>query len=128
MRTSIGRVIVAPMPTAAPLIAAMTGLRSAANASDATPPRSRGTPPIDWLSGPSGRFSIRPLSNVPAPPLRSAPTQNAAPAPVTSTTRTASSASAAAQIRASSSAIVPVKALRRSGRSSVTVATPSATW
>jgi hypothetical protein len=42
MRMSIGSVSVAPMPTAGPLIAAITGFRSAANGSEATPPASRG--------------------------------------------------------------------------------------
>ncbi|WRL65068.1 hypothetical protein U6N30_05060 [Blastococcus brunescens] len=127
MRMSIGRVSVAPMPTAGPLIAAITGLRSAANGSDATPPASRGRPPMSWLSGPGGRTRVRRSPKVPGQPPRSAPAQNARPDPVTTTTRTASSASAAAATAASSSAMVEVKAFSRSGRCSHTVATPSAT-
>ena len=41
-RMSIGRVIVAPMPTAGPLMAAMTGLVSSKMRSVSSPPRSRG--------------------------------------------------------------------------------------
>ena len=127
MRMSMGRVRVAPMPTAGPLTAAITGLRSAANGSDATPPASRGTPPMSSLRGPGGRSRVRRSANVPGPPPRSAPAQKARPAPVTTTTRTASSASAAAATAASSAAMVRVKVFSRSGRCSVTVATPSAT-
>jgi hypothetical protein len=41
--TSIGSVIDAPAPTAAPLIAPITGLRESKMRSAITPPRSRGT-------------------------------------------------------------------------------------
>ena len=44
MRTSMGSVIVAPTPTAGPLIAAITGTVRAAKRSATTPPRSRPTP------------------------------------------------------------------------------------
>ena len=95
IRMSIGRVSVAPIPTAGPFTAAMTGLRSAANGRLATPPASRGNPPISWRSGPGGRTRSARSANVSGPPPRSAPAQNARPEPVTTTTRTASSASAA---------------------------------
>jgi hypothetical protein len=123
IRTSIGSVIVAPMPTAGPLTAAITGLCSAAKGSEATPPQSRGTPPM--VSGGVGR-SGRSGSKV-DPPDRSAPAQNARPAPVTTSTRTSSSASAAAQTSPSSRAMSAVNVLSRSGRCRVSVATPSAT-
>ncbi len=42
-RMSIGRVMVAPTPTAGPLIAAITGLRHSNRRSDNRPPPSRGT-------------------------------------------------------------------------------------
>jgi hypothetical protein len=127
IRMSIGNVRVAPMPTAGPFTAAMTGLRSAANGRLATPPASRGNPPISWLSSPGGRSRVRRSAKVSGPPPRSAPTQNARPVPVTTTTRTASSASARAATVASSSAMVRVNAFSRSGRCRVMVATPSST-
>jgi len=61
-------------------------------------------------------------------PVRSAPAQNAlSPAPVSVTTRTAASDFAASKAVRSSDITVHDKALRRSGRLIVMVATPSAT-
>ena len=59
--------------------------------------------------------------------LRSMPAQNARPAPVTITARTSSSALTSTNVASSSSAISTVNALSCSGRSSVTVRTPSST-
>ena len=73
-RMSIGSVIVTPTPTAAPLIAPMTGLVHSKIRSDTMPPPSRGTPTDVWTSLP-------PLLNVSPPPDRSAPAQKARPAP-----------------------------------------------
>lgn len=126
MRTSMGSVIVAPTPTAGPLTAAITGLRSAANARLTTPPASRGYPAMSSRSS-GGRCRVNRSAKVSAPPPRSAPAQNPRPDPVTTTTRTSSSASAAAATRTSSSAIVGVKAFSRSGRCSRIVAIRSAT-
>jgi hypothetical protein len=44
--------MVAPMPTAVPLTAASTGLRSAANASDATATLDRNPDFYAWLASP----------------------------------------------------------------------------
>ena len=115
------------MPTAGPLTAAITGLRRAAKDSATTPPASRGCPAISSRSGPGGSARVRRSAKVPGPLPRSAPAQNPRPEPVTTTTRTSSSASAAAATRASSSAMVGVKAFSRSGRCSHTVAIRSAT-
>ena len=61
-------------------------------------------------------------------PVRSAPAQNAlSPAPVSTTTRTSASAFAAANAARSSVITAHDRALRRSGRLIVTVATWSAT-
>ncbi len=95
-RRSMASVIVAPMPTAAPLIAAITGLGRACTARVTRPPVSR-TP--SWkgasvrcsrrLSGVGSALSSRP--NTLPSAERSIPAQNAVPAPVTTTARTASS-------------------------------------
>ena len=109
MRTSIGSVIVSPTPTADPLMAPITGLRESKIRSTAMPPPSRGA----RGGGPSSAAPAR-LSRlkVSAPLLRSAPAQNARPAPVTMTTRTASSASVRSKAAQISRSIVPVNALR----------------
>jgi hypothetical protein len=71
-------------------------------------------------SGPPGRYS-RPSND--ARSLRSAPALNAAPpAPASTSTRAAGSSSNAASPAASSSAVGPLIALRRSGRSMVSTA------
>ena len=67
------------------------------------------------------------MSNVSPPEERSAPAQKPRPAPVTITARTPSSTSAVSKASISSVRIVGVKALSFSGRSSVIVATWSAT-
>src|SRR3954447_15292704 len=59
-------------------------------------------------------------------PRMSPPAQKARPAPVTTITRASGSASAVAMHHRYSAAMRPVHALRRSGRLSVTVATPAA--
>jgi hypothetical protein len=131
-RTSIGSVIVAPIPTAGPLIAPMTGLVQRKIASVTRPPVSR-TP---WTIAGSSKRSRRSSSvgrcvssrpkTLPSAD-RSMPTQNARPRPVTTTARTSSSAPARSKACSSSSAIVTVNALRWSGRSSVSVRMPSTT-
>jgi hypothetical protein len=77
----------------------------------------------DFLSGRSSRVE----SNVLGPADKSAPAQNARPAPVTMTTRTLSSASAWSNASSISFIMMPVKALSFSGRLSVIVAILSAT-
>ncbi len=67
-RMSIGSVIVTPTPTAAPLIAPITGLVHSKIRSVTRPPPSRGTPTGVATSDP-------PLANVSPPPDRSAPAQ-----------------------------------------------------
>ena len=70
-RTSIGSVMVAPIPTEAPFTAAMIGFFNAWMRSARMPPPSRGTSPPDFaVVG----------SNACAPPEMSAPAQNARPA------------------------------------------------
>ena len=117
-RTSIASVIVAPTPTAAPLTAAITGLVQSKTRSVSWPPLSSGTE--------SDPPRVR-QSNVSPPRSRSAPAQNARPAPVTITARTASSSSARSNASISSRAIVSVQAFMRSGRLRVIVRMPSST-
>jgi hypothetical protein len=118
-RTSIGKVIVAPMPIDAPLTAAMIGFFRSWMRSASTPPPSRGGVP-----GPSvGAVG----SNAPAPPEMSAPAQNARPSPVTTTARTSSSASISSSTARNSRIVRARNALSLSGRANVTVATWSAT-
>jgi hypothetical protein len=120
MRTSIGSVKVIPKPTAGPLIAAITGFFMSKMRRVTVPTPSRC----------SSAVTARPraaVSNVEPPEPRSAPAQNARPAPVTMTARTLSSASARSHASRSSLSIVVVTALRRSGRFKVTVQTPSST-
>ena len=101
MRMSIGNVSVRPTPTAAPLIAAIDGLRQSKMASMKLPP-SRGLPasPNRSVAGLPPKLS--------APPEMSAPAQKCLPAPVTTTTRTASSLSARRNAAASSRPICAV--------------------
>ena len=103
-RMSIGNVIVTPTPTAAPLIAPITGFLQSKIRRLTIPPPSRGTPTSVWMSLP-------PALNVSPPPERSAPAQNPRPAPVTMTTRTSSSASTRSNASISSRIIVVVNAL-----------------
>src|SRR2546426_573732 len=92
-RTSIASVIVIPKPTAGPLMAAMTGFLRSKMRSVTRPPPSRC----------SSGFTLGARSNVLPPAPRSAPAQNARPAPVTITARTPSSASAASKAAINSS-------------------------
>ena len=129
-RRSMPSVIVAPMPTAGPLIAAITGLGSAWIASVTRPPVSR-TPSwygssVRWARRSSGvgcTDSSRP--NTLPSAERSMPAQNARPAPVTTTARTSSSRASVRKTCSSSRAIVRSNALSASGRSRVSVAMPS---
>ncbi len=120
MRTSIGSVMVMPTPTAAPLMAAITGFFDSKMRSATRPPPSRcssiacAAGPLEW-------------SKVPPPLPRSAPAQKARPAPVTMTARTASSASARSKASMSSYIMRAVKAFSRSGRFRVMVSTPAST-
>ena len=119
-RISIGNVIVTPTPTAAPLIAPITGFKLSKIRSDTSPPPSRGT---SFKPG----TSLPPRLNVSPPAERSAPAQNARPAPVTMTARTSSSASDKSNAAISSCNIVLVNAFSFSGRFNVIVATLSLT-
>ena len=127
---SIASVMVAPMPTAAPLIAAITGLGHAWIASATLPPVSR-TPSwygasVRWSrrsAGVGSASSSRPKTLPSAD--RSMPAQNARPEPVTTIARIASSVAAERKKCSSSRAMVTVNALRDSGRSRVSVQTPS---
>ena len=91
MRMSMGRVRVAPTPTAAPFRAAMMGLRQLKRAPTKPPPERRRAvvPESPKATEPSALES-----NAPAPEEMSAPAQKARPAPVTMITRTLSSSSA----------------------------------
>ena len=126
-RRSIARVIVAPMPTAGPLIAAMTGFGSAWIARVTLPPVSR-IPSYASRSARSSSGVGRMVSSSPKtlPSAdRSIPAQKARPAPVTTTARTASSRASVRKNSWSSRAIVRSNALSWSGRLSVSVATPA---
>ena len=96
MRMSIGSCIVTPTPTAGPFTAAITGFRHSKIASVSRPPPSRTRSSLQSTvsTGPASR-SLRAglvvASKVLAPPERSAPAQNARPAPVTITAPTSSS-------------------------------------
>ncbi len=96
-----------PPATACPATAAITGFDS----------RSRVGP-----IGPSPSGSVRLRRSV-ATAVRSAPAQNVPPAPCRTATAAPSSASNARNASASAAAVGPSTALRRSGRSMVTVVT-----
>ena len=64
----MGRVIVTPTPTAAPLMAPITGLSDSKMRSATVPPPSRGTP-LAPMTG------LPPRENVSSPEERSAPAQ-----------------------------------------------------
>ena len=107
-----------PMPTAAPLTAAIVGLRHSRNicASGVIPGRtSLSHSRVASMRGSPHAFST------------SSPAQNARPAPVTTTARTSASRSTSANASMSCSPISKVAAFNRSGRLSVTVATWSTT-
>ena len=109
---SIGRVMVTPIPTPGPLIAPMTGFLLSKMRRVTWPP-------------PSRKLSSK--LNVSLPLERSAPAQNARPAPVTMITRTSSSVSAFSKASINSSRMIGVKAFSFSGRFRVIVATRAST-
>ena len=131
-RMSMAQVMVAPTPTAAPLIAAMTGFLHSKIASDTKPPSSR-TPCKICSSSPRSLTSSKVgcwLSSRPntLPSMdRSIPAQKARPAPVTTTAPTASSSLARLKASTSSRAISRVKEFSCSGRFRVNVRMPSDT-
>ena len=121
----MGSVMVAPTPTAGPLMAPITGLVHWKMRRVRRPPSSRwgrrGPPPPPVAGLPASTSKL-------SPPLwRSAPAQKPRPRPVTTTTRTSGSASASSKAAHSSRCIGTVKAFSRSGRSRVIVRTRSAT-
>ncbi len=115
IRMSIGRHMVIPTPTAAPLIAATIGLRQLKIASviDSFGSRFTGAAPSfhTWKA--------------PLPPEMSAPAQKARPAPVTTMARTSSIVFMPWKKSMSSRLITVLKALSLSGLLRVTVMTPS---
>ena len=114
---SIGRHIVTPMPTAAPLIAATIGLAARTKATQSSPAGMPPRPPA--VSAPGSTPSMRDW-NV---SCMSAPAQKPRPAPVVTMAPTAGSSLARRMASACSSAIVGVHALSRSGRLRVITAT-----
>ena len=112
--TSMAHCIVAPIPTAGPLHAEMTGFKHSKILRVSNPPPS-GFKPVPSFSA----------LKAPLPLERSAPAQKPLPAPVIMMAFTSSSASARSNASMSSVIIVPVKALSFSGRFSVIVRIPS---
>ena len=114
-RTSIGRHMVMPTPTAAPLIAATMGFRQLkiAKVIESRASRFCGSVPSfhTWKA--------------PLPPDMSAPAQKARPAPVTTIARTSSIAFTPWKKSINSLLITVLNALSLSGRFKVTVMTPS---
>ncbi len=95
-RISMAHVMVAPMPTAAPLIAPMMGFLHSYMASTTLPPESR-TPltissssSFSCISCSVGRICVFKPNTLPPTP-KSMPAQKALPAPVTTITPTSSS-------------------------------------
>ena len=119
-RISIGSVIVTPTPTAAPLMAPITGFLLSKMRNDTKPPPSRMTPVFALTSLP-------PLANVSPPPDKSAPAQKARPEPVTMTARTLSSASLSSNAAMISLSMRFVNEFNLSGRFKVIVAMRSDT-
>ena len=113
-RTSIGNVMVAPIPTPGPLIAPMTGFLHSYSRSVNRPPPSR------QLSGSSSGYRLE-TSKLFAPDERSAPAQNPRPAPVIMTARMSSSSSARSTASINSYSIWRLNAFSRSGRFRVIV-------
>ena len=111
----MGRHIVMPTPTAAPLIAATIGFRQLKIAK--------------VIESPASRFcGLLPSFHTwkaPLPPEMSAPAQKARPAPVTTMARTSSIAFTPWKKSINSLLIAVLKALSLSGRFKVTVMTPS---
>ena len=129
------------MPTAGPLMAAMTGLVTSKIRSVSTPPKSRRgstdrriarspgdisdeAPPSSVSSEAAPAAADPDGSKASAPPTRSAPAQKARPAPVTITARTSGSSSTRSNASIISMHMRTVNAFMCSGRSSVIVATP----
>ncbi len=106
------------MPTAGPLTLAITGFGTVAHAREQ---RVVGVAQLPEHVG----LAVAPSS---APPLRSAPEENAGPAPVKTITRTSGSASARSSAASMSSPSLRVHAFSASGRLSTTVATPASVW
>ena len=115
MRTSMGRHMVMPTPTAAPLIAATMGFRQLkiARVIELLASRFCGLLPSfhTWKAA--------------LPPEMSAPAQKARPAPVTTMARTSSIAFTRWKKSINSRLMAVLKALSLSGRLRVTVITPS---
>ena len=131
-RMSMAQVMVAPMPTAAPLMAPMMGFLQSNMAKVTLPPESRtpstisGSFCLSCMSFSVGcRCSFKP--NTLPSMLRSMPAQNARPAPVTTMARTSSSSLARLNAWISSCDISTVNAFICSGRFSVRVRMCSAT-
>ncbi len=123
-RMSMARVMVMPMPTAGPLMAAITGLVHWKMRRVRRPPSSRcAATSRGGLASPDGEAAAAwaASSKVLAPIDRSAPAQKARPRPVTMTARTSSSASARSNASSSSRNICGVNAFILSGRSRVMV-------
>ena len=125
IRMSIGSVSVAPMPTAGPFTAAITGLRSAANGRLATPPASRGKPPICCAQRAGRSRRVRRSANVSRAAAEVGAGAERPARPVTTTTRTASSASAARRDRGElvghgqRERVQPLRAVQRDRRDAV---------
>jgi hypothetical protein len=117
MRMSIGSCIVTPMPTAAPLMAPITGFRLLKMRS-VTCRRRRGRRRRPWLL--RARVLPRGVVEGLAAGGQVGAGAEGRPAPVTMTARTASSASVASKAAISSSRICAVNAFSFSGRFSVT--------
>jgi hypothetical protein len=115
--TSNGRIIVIPMPTAAPFTAAINGFDSRHSFTQSRPAGMPPWPPA--VLAPGSPPAIR-TENVAS---MSAPAQNPRPSPVSTMAPTPGSRFADPNASASSSAIVGVHALSRSGRLSVTSCT-----
>src|SRR5919202_4655550 len=97
-----------PPPMAAPWIAAIVGSRCLARASSM-----------------SSKTVKKPAASGPETAAKSAPAQNAGPAPLTRTTRTSSRASTSSRAETIAEQTSTDSALRACGRSSVSEATPS---
>src|ERR1700761_3502330 len=109
MRTSAANARFRPAPTAGPLTAAIVGS-------------------AHWPTAMNPSYSLSNPSSAALPSaLRSAPAQNALPAPVTTTACTSGSASACSMADRNCAEISLVTALRRSGSLTVTSATWSST-
>ena len=130
-RISMAQSMVAPIPTAAPFTAAMTGFLHSKIASVSWPPVSLTPASIsgsDKRERMSSRSGFSDSFNPKTLPVldKSMPAQKALPAPVTTIASTASSSLACSKAIISSSAMVTVNALSCSGRFRVMVRIRSA--